>query len=311
VTRSSADCTRCQLDCVNLTARVVGRACAHVRLTAAQLTAPRARQPDSAKCVSTCYPGRRLLSLGARSRRVCAQRASAMSEGAPGEARRPARGAAAAAAQAAAALAAAGHACDTSHVTVARARPAKPARSTQARAERFTSTLPGRLHAVAPSARTRTPRYRRSCSLTRLAPRHALPPALTARAARGSNASNHPAPSLSRPFLQGAPHPTPALASARARALLRAPETARRRAQPLSSRRQQPSPSTRTASWRLGARGSRAPWPVVAGAATAYLPAAVRRVASKLAHPARTHAVPAGTPAGTWGPRLPSGTETH
>ena len=120
MTRSSADCTRCQLDCVNLTARVVGRACAHVRLTAAQLTAPRARQPDSAKCVSTCYPGRRLLSLGARSRRVCAQRASAMSEGAPGEARRPARGAAAAAAQAAAALAAAGHACDTSHVTVAR-----------------------------------------------------------------------------------------------------------------------------------------------------------------------------------------------
>jgi hypothetical protein len=64
------------------------------------------------------------------------------------------------------------------------------------------------------------------------------------------------------------------LASARARALLRAPETARRRAQPLSSRRQQPSPSTRTASRRLGARGTRAPRPVAAYAAAANLPAA-------------------------------------
>ena len=42
---------------------------------------------------------------------------------------------------------------DTSHVV----RPPGQTRPLQARADRFTTTLTGRLHAVAPSARTRTP----------------------------------------------------------------------------------------------------------------------------------------------------------
>lgn len=75
----------------------------------------------------------------------------------------------------------------------------------------------GRRRRARGARRGRAPaRARRSCSLTRLAPRHALPPARAAPRAPRARSEY----SLSSPLLQGAHHPTPALASARARALL-------------------------------------------------------------------------------------------